>query len=158
MNCQYCNKQLPPGAATCPSCGADVPGGAAGNSPTAIPQLPGFKFQLQPDERLISQGSMQKIVFPVIYTYMRLTDQRLVFCDISRWLTIGLSFLCGFYKSTTISNSFAREDIVSMEFKSTLGQKKIVFVDRAGNKFQYGGIGYSPTLVQNIMTWWQGNL
>ena len=155
MNCQYCNNQLPPGAATCPSCGAEVPGGAAGNLPAAL-QSPGFKFQLQPGEQLICQGAMQQIVFPALCTYMRLTDRRLVFCDISRWLTIGLSFWFCYSKPTTISHTFVREDIASMEFKSCFGRNKIVIVDRAGNKFQYVGIWFSNTLVQNIMSWWQG--
>ena len=156
MNCQYCNHQLPPGAATCPSCGADVPGGAAANLPAADLQGPGFRFQLQPGEQLISQGSMQQIVFPALCTYMRLTDRRLVFCDISRWLTIGLSFWFCFSKSATISRSFTREDIASMEFKSCgFGKNKIVIIDRAGNKFQYAGLWFSNRLVQNIMSWWQ---
>ena len=160
MNCEYCNRQLPPGAATCPSCGAEVPGGpVAGNFPAAIPQSPGFKFQLQPGERLISEGSMQQFAFPVISTYMRLTDQRLVFCNISRWLTTCIFwFWFCFLKATTISNSFTREDIVSMEVKPCFGRNKIVIRDKAGNKFEYAGQWFSNRLVQNIMTWWQGGI
>ena len=159
MNCEYCNRQLPPGAATCPSCGAEVPGGpVTGSFPAAIPQSPGFKFQLQPGERLISEGSMQRVTIPVRACYMRLTDQRLVFCEISPWLTMLISLWLSFLRVNTISYSFTREDIVSMEVEPCFGRNKIVIRDKAGNKFEYASQWFSNRLVQNIMTWWQGGI
>ena len=170
MNCHYCNNQLPPGAATCPFCGArikaqpsavpltPVPPQAqypqAQYPQTTYPQTPGCTFMLMPGERLLLEGSMQRIIFPSGSTYMRLTDRRLVFCHISRWLTF-VSWLFYLYNATKISQTFTREEIAMVEIKSFLLQKRLVITDFYGRQFTFCEQWLSGKMLQGILNWWQ---
>ena len=163
MNCQYCNCPVPPGVTQCPGCGASLSAQpqyvqrqyAAASQ---YQQPVGSKFQLMPGERLLVRGSFnRKVGIFWASTYMRLTDQRLVFCHISSWLTYGLSWLFCFMEASKISQSFTRSDIVHMEIKRYLLKKVIVITDHFGKTYTFcPQFGCCDAVIVN---WWQnGNM
>ena len=118
-------------------------------------QAVGEIFKLMPGEKLLKAGSMQRVIFPAGNTFMRLTDRRLVFCHISRGLTLFVSWLFMFQRASRISQTFTREDIASMELKSSLGHKTLVIQDNSGEVSKFTGAWFSNGLVNSIMDWWK---
>ena len=119
-------------------------------------QAVGEIFKLMPGEKLLKAGSMQRVIFPAGNTFMRLTDRRLVFCHISRGLTLFVSWLFMFQRASRISQTFTREDIASIKFNSVLGQKTIVIWDNSAQVFKFTGVWFSNRLANDIMNWWKG--
>ncbi|MBO4647792.1 MAG: hypothetical protein J5806_06500 [Lentisphaeria bacterium] len=98
---------------------------------------------------------MTVMVFPAKATTMRLTNQRLVFCDVSRALTLGVSWLFWFKSAATISQSFTRAEIVDAHLEMVaFGREKISITNIRGETFQYCGSGFNNNAVHAIMEWY----
>ena len=118
-------------------------------------QFPGEEFRLLPNEKLLMEVSLQKCTVPVISTCIRLTDKRLVFSDVSRWLSVGVSWLFLFMKPTTVSLSLRKSEIVSMELASTIGRKNLLIKTKTGDLVPIASMWFSNTAVTRIMQWWK---
>ena len=118
-------------------------------------QAPGELFHLFEGERLLMEVSLQKCTVPVVSTCIRLTDKRLVFSDVSRWLSVGVSWLFLFMKPTTVSLSLRKSEIVSMELASTIGRKKLLIKTKTGDLVPIASMWFSNTAVMRIMQWWK---
>ncbi len=118
-------------------------------------QAPGEEFYLFEGERLLMEASLQKCTVPVISTCVRLTDKRLVFSDVSRWLSVGVSWLFWFMKPTKVSSSLLKSEIVSMELASTIGRKKLSIKTKTGEHIAIAAWLFSNSEVMRIMQWWK---
>lgn len=119
-------------------------------------QNPGSQFQLMPGEVILKECRLNLNVFPVAICYVRLTNQRLVICQISRWLTVGLSWLCAFIKAKKITLSLTRQDIASAAItKGTMGRKLLVLKCANNTEYQYYTGNFSSKCLDQIVTWWQ---
>lgn len=118
-------------------------------------QAPGELFYLFEGERLLMEASLQKCTFPMVSTCVRLTDKRLVFSDVSRWLSVGVSWLFWFMKPTKVSLSLQKSEIVSMELASTIGRKKLLIETKTGERITIAGMWTSNAEVMRIMQWWK---
>ena len=119
-------------------------------------QSPGSQFQLMPGEAILSEFRLTLNVVPAATCYVRITNQRLVICQISRWLTVGLSWLCAFIKAKKITLSLMRQDIASATIvKGKLGRKLLVLKCANNSEYQYYPNGFSSNCLNQVVAWWQ---
>ena len=119
-------------------------------------QRPGSQFQLMPGEVILNECRLTLNVIPAATCYVRITNQRLVICQISRWLTIGLSWLCAFIKAKKITLSLTRQDLTSAAIvKGKMGRKVLVLKCANNTEYQYVSGGFNSKPLEQIVTWWQ---
>ena len=115
----------------------------------------GGQFQLMPGETLIRQEQMTRMIFPAKATTMYLTSQRLVFCDISRALTIGVSWLFWYMAASKISQSFTRADIADVHLETSfIWIKKVAITSVNRETFRFRGNGFDNNAVNAVMQWY----
>jgi len=115
-------------------------------------QCIGAQFQLMPGEFIIYSGNIQHCEIPVVLTTMRLTNQRICFCDIPFVLTF-LFWIFWFIPFNKITLSLTRADIADMRQEPILGRKKVVITCVNGQTFGFASCWFSNIPVNAIMQW-----